>query len=310
MKVAVTGASGFLGSYVVEALAARGDAVVGVVRDPQWTGEVRGYGASEVRLADLLDRDALAGAFAGCEAAVLVAALAVRHDPPWGEWLAANVDGVERAIDAAADAGVRRIVLVSTVAVHRVWNPFRTVRLDDPTLDTVRVPWSLHFVGTRRKYSVSKALGERRARERCAARGLELVVLRPGPVYGGRDPKTTSRYRAWLDRRVLALPTTGVPHVHAEDVARCCAAAAHHPGAGRVWFVGGPPVSLVDVARTLRALAGRGPWIVPLPVPLSLRYDDAPAERDLGFRPRPLAEGLAEVLATRPRGIPRPSEGT
>jgi dihydroflavonol-4-reductase len=307
MRVAVTGASGFLGSYVVEALAQAGDEVVGVVRDAKWADAVQGWGASEVRCADLLDRPALTAAFAGAEVAVLVAALAVRHDPPWEEWVRANVDGVAHALEAAAAAGVRRVVLVSTVAVHRVSNPLRTVPLSAPRLDAVRVPWSLHFVGTRRKYSLSKAQGERLAWERCAALGLELVVLRPGPVYGGRDPKSTARYRGWLDRRVVVLPTAGVPQVHAGDVAACCVAAAHRDVAGRAYFVTGEPVSLVAIARTLRALAGRGPWVVPLPVPLGLRYDDGPAAADLSFAPRSLRDGLAEVLAERPRGIPRPT---
>ncbi len=303
MRVAVTGASGFLGSYVVEALRAGGHAPVGVIRTPGLAAEVRARGAEEVRLADLLDGDALRAAFLGCDAAVLVAALAVRHDPPWDEWRRANVEGVERAVLAAADAGVRRLVLVSTVAVHRVLAPGGVVRLDHPRLDEVHVPWSVHFVGTQRNYARSKALGERRARALAAERGLGLTVLRPGPVYGGRDPKTTSRYRALLDRSVVALPTARIPHVHAADVAACCVAALDNPASvGRDYFVTGPPVSLVELVATLRDLAGRGPWIVPLPVPFALRYDDGPAIRDLSFRPRDLRAGLAEVLAEHPRG--------
>lgn len=296
-RVAVTGASGFLGSYVVETLHAAGLDAVGVVRDPGRTAEVLAYGASEVRTADLSDRAALTEAFRGCDAAVLVAALAVRHDPPWEAWLRANVDGVENAVRAAAAAGVRRLVYVSTVAVHRIWAPWRTVDLETPRLDAVRVPWSLHFVGTRRKYSVSKALGERRAEVLAAELGLALTVLRPGPVYGRRDPKSTARYVELLDRRVVALPTVQFPQVHAGDVAACCVGALQNPASsGKAYFVAGEPVSLAELVRTLASLRGRGPRIVPLPVPLTLRYDDGPAVRDLGFRPRSLRDGLREVL--------------
>lgn len=310
MRLAVTGASGFLGSYVVEAGRAAGHDVIGVIRDPRWTAEVAARGAADVRCADLLDPGALRRAFTGADAAVLVAALAVRHDPPWSEWVRANVEGVEVALRAAASAGVRRVVLVSTVAVLRVLLPWGVVPVGARTLAEARLPVSLHFVGTQPNYARSKALGERRARALARERGLELVVLRPGPVYGGRDPKTTARYRGLLDRAMVALPTARVPHAHAGDVARCCVAAAERPVAGRDYLVTGPPVSPVEIVSTLRALAGRGPRIVPIPMPLTLRYDDGPAIRDLSFSPRPLAEGLAEVLAARPRdGIPAPPEG-
>lgn len=304
MKVAVTGATGFLGSHVVEVLAPAHE-VVGVVRDPGRARRVLGWGATEVRVADLGDREALRAAFRGTEAVVLVAALAVRDDPPWEAWVRANVDGVRHAVEAAAGAGVRRIVLVSTVAVHRLLHPFATVGLDAPLLDEVRVPLTLHQLTTRRRYSLSKAMGEGVARRRARELGVELAVIRPGPIYGSRDPKLTRRYVELLERRVVALPTARVPHVHAADVALAISGALRPSTPPGAWFVTGPAVSPARIVRTLTDLVGRGPRVIPIPVPLRLAYDDGPAARDLSFRPRALREGLAEVIRAE-RGTPIP----
>ncbi len=304
MRVAVTGSTGFLGSHVVAGLAGAGHEVVGVLRDVRRSARVRELGASTVRAADLGDAPALEAAFAGTEAVALVAALAIRdRDPPWAEWVEANVAGVERSIVAAARAGARRVVLVSTVAVHRLLRPSGTVAADARRLDEARVPVSLHWLTTNRRYSLSKAMGEALALRRAAELGLELTILRPGPIYGSRDPKLTSRYLELLDRRVVALPTARVPHVHAGDVAAAVRAALERPGApSRAYFVTGDPCSPVEIVRTLRELAGRGPRIVPVPLPLRLAYADGPLRRELGVGPRPLRVGLEEVLRGRGSG--------
>lgn len=67
--------------------------------------------------------------------------------------------------------------------------------------------------------------------------------------------------------------------------------------AGRAYNLAGPPTSPVDVLASLRRLTGRGPRVLPLPVPLWVGYDTGRARAELGFVCRPLDESLAEVLA-------------
>jgi uncharacterized protein YbjT (DUF2867 family) len=86
--------------------------------------------------------------------------------------------------------------------------------------------------------------------------------------------------------------------VHAGDVAAAVAGALSNPASvGRAYNLAGPPRTLPLLLGELRRLSGRGPLVMPVPVPLWVGYDTAAAERDLGFRSRPLEEGLREVLA-------------
>jgi dihydroflavonol-4-reductase len=117
MRTCVTGANGFVGSKLCEALADRGDATTGVVRttsDLQFLTPIRRV---TVRHGDLTDRDSLLGAFRDVEVVFHVAALA----SDWGDWdvfRRVNVDGVRNVMECALASGVRRVVHVSSVSVY------------------------------------------------------------------------------------------------------------------------------------------------------------------------------------------------
>src|SRR5213595_2798292 len=184
--VAVTGATGFLGRYLVDVLLARGARVIGVVRNP---GRVPGLAARgvELRQADLGERDGLARGFAGAQAVVSNAALFSLRNRSWEDHQRANIQGTENVFGALADAGVRRVVHVSSVAVYRAHRP--RVTEDAPQL----------AAGTRRTftnaYSVEGRLGAARLASRRAvpprADGgpavRDLRRLRP-ELHGGVPP--------------------------------------------------------------------------------------------------------------------------
>src|SRR5437870_10748532 len=113
MRAFVTGATGFLGGRLVPRLRARGDEVVALVRDPS---RATGLDAELVR-GDLSDRTRLAEPMRGSDAVFHLAAL-YKVGIPASERPAmfeANVRGTENVLDAAVDAGVPRIVYVSTI---------------------------------------------------------------------------------------------------------------------------------------------------------------------------------------------------
>jgi UDP-glucose 4-epimerase len=119
MRVLVTGGAGYIGSVTVERLVERGDEVV--VLDDLSTGH-RGAIApgAELRVADLLDREAVAAALAGCEAVVHFAARALVTESmrrPELYWRV-NEGGTQNLLEAMRDAGVRRFVCSSTCAVY------------------------------------------------------------------------------------------------------------------------------------------------------------------------------------------------
>lgn len=299
-RIGVTGATGFLGSHLVRELAARGAHVVGVVRSPEkgrWLTEAHG---AELRQADLLDPAALTEALRGLDAVVSNASLSLRSladaGGDWDAFLDVERTGTTHVIDAALAADVPRFVHVSSVAVYRLRRPRCAIREDHPRRST-RPGFDLGHLATRPEYAAGKALAERLVWA-AVERGLEPTILRPGPVYGSRDPKLTQRYLRAMEQAVRAVPTLRLPHVHAADVAIAAAGAlANDDSIGRAYNVTGAPVSLFEVARTLKRLRGSGPVLVPVPVPLSVGWDNRAAERDLGVRFRSLTDGLREVLA-------------
>src|SRR5439155_15450548 len=95
--VAVTGATGFLGRYLVDVLLERGARVIGVVRNPDRVPELTARGV-ELRRADLADPGALARGFAGADAVVSNAALFSLGNRRWQDHEQANVQGGENGV--------------------------------------------------------------------------------------------------------------------------------------------------------------------------------------------------------------------
>lgn len=293
-RVAVTGATGFLGGHLVEELLERGAGVRAVVRTPEKARWLENLGAG-VRQADVLDEDALVDAFTGCDAIIANAAL--------GSWQGdleamhrVNVDGLRHTLQAAARAGCRRVVVVSSVAVYRS-RPWRPISEEGPGTDPDRRRLALRDLTTDWRYAMTKTRGEHLAWSLAESLDLELTTVRPGPVYGPRDPKASARLTGWMGRRLLVLPTAGIPFVHVDDVCRATVTALERPDAiGHAYNLAGPPVSPVRIARTLKALGAGSPWIIPVPTPIHVAFDCSAAARDLDFVARPLERGLADLV--------------
>jgi nucleoside-diphosphate-sugar epimerase len=287
--IAVTGATGFLGRYVVRVLAARGAAVVGVVRNPGRVPELAGV-CHALRRADLADAEALARGFEGAAAVVSNAALLPVRNWRMADHERTNVRGTENVLRGAARAGVRRVVHVSSVSVYRGGGgpvdesrPFATER-----------GWLSHA------YGVSKARAEARAWEVAAELGLALTTLRPCLIYGAFDSNFMPFLRALLSPPVSVLPAgVRLPMVYAGDVAEAVALALERDVAiGRAYNVTDDPGTLWSFCDAWRRAGGRTPRLVlPVPVPFRLRWDARRAETELGWRPRPVVEGLRETFA-------------
>src|SRR5262245_9536432 len=99
-RIAVTGATGFIGRYIVQALVARGARVIGVVRSPDKGADL----GIELRRADLGEREDLAHAFAGADAVVSNAAVIALGDVAPADVLRTNVEGTRNVFEAAGEA--------------------------------------------------------------------------------------------------------------------------------------------------------------------------------------------------------------
>lgn len=293
----ITGASGYLGSALVELAVAQGRDVRAVVRDPQRAAEVLPAGV-DVAVADLSDGDALEAAARGCSAVLHVAgALGGTAE----ETRRINVDGTRRVLAAAVAAGVPRFVFTSTsAAVIDATGLVAEEPAGPPALDDT--------------YSVSKAEAEQVVLAAARDGAIEALVTNPTGIYGP-SPRGPESYNTLLLRAAggeeAAVVDTPLGWVLAQDVAAGHLLAVDRGEPGRRYVLCGEVAAFGRVLHEFADLTGgrRVPTVPPgstLPPTAGsfavrsqvygklppVRIADAGA-RALGFAPREIAEGLA-----------------
>lgn len=328
MRIFITGASGFIGGHLVRRLAHTGHEMVCLARDPGRATPLARRGALVVT-GDVTDPVSLARGMAGCDAVVHLAAVYAFWVRDTRLFEAVNVRGTANVMERALQAGVSRVVHLSTAEVfgHAAASPLSPFTEETP-------------VAPRRdtRYARSKYAGELAAWER-ARRGLPLVVLYPGTVIGRGDRKPTGRYfHDLVHRRVpfSACPDTVLTVVHVEDVAEAIVAALERE-CGNRYLLGRHQVSLGDLTRMVCEIASVAPpryrlpdaLLLPLaglltgvaaltrrppPWGLSLdlarllrrgtRFDGRKAARELGFVYSPLGQALADAIAVGAAALP------
>lgn len=277
-----------LGVYICRALLKAGANVRGVVRNPDKAAFLAAEGVTFAK-ADLADRAALAAAFRGADAVVSNAALYSISNMKWADNYRANKEGTENVYHAAADAGVRRMVHISTFGVYK-FRPGKPLDENAPVLDGDKKQGGA--------YRATKQMSERLARALAKDSGIGLTVLRPTGIYGARDTNLIQPLRMLMKSPVLPFPTGVFPLVFAGDVAEAVVGALRNDAAvDQVYNVGGDNRPLVEFARAWKAAAGKGPLIVPLPAPVRFLVDNGKAERDLGFKNRPFIDGFKAIAA-------------
>ena len=216
MNVAVTGATGFLGRYIVNHLLNRGDRCRCWHRpDSDRGGFIESNDRIEWVTGELSQRDTLGPLVDGMDAVVHSAL----YRPGAGfrgsegdveEFVEKNVLGTIALIQAARQAGVPRFVFISTCAVHEVI-------LDDRPLDEAHPLWATSHYGAHKaaieKFIHSYGLGE----------GYDICALRPTGIYGVARPISGSKWyhlvRDVADGKSMNVDRGG-KEVHASDVAK------------------------------------------------------------------------------------------
>lgn len=291
--VAVTGASGMIGVYICRSLLKAGAKVVGVVRNPDKAAFLVQEGV-EFRRADLADVAALAKAFTGCDAVVANAAMYVvqKSMHAWAEHEKANLDGTRNVYEAAHQAGVKRVIQISTFGIYR-WSVRRVLNEESPQLN-----------GARRQggpYRATKQTSEALAWELSQRYQLATTALRPTAVYGARDYNFMRPVYKLLALPVLPMPSVSFPIVYAGDVAEAVVGALRNDASiGQAYNVGGENIQVAEFMKALREVVPSAPRVLALPLPVGVKIDNSKAARDIGFRNRPFVEALREVVAEDP----------
>jgi nucleoside-diphosphate-sugar epimerase len=249
----VTGATGFVGAHLVDALRRRGDTVACLVRS---AARARALGWTDVRIIEG-DLDTPAALRDGCAGAEVVYHVAGRISARnLAEYLAVNRDGTARVLEAAARHPPHRLVYVSSLAVGGPTVPGRPV-------DETRAPAPVT------DYGRSKLAAEQLVR----ASGVPWTIVRPPVVYGERDRETLRIFRLARARLgpVIGDGTQELSVVYVGDLAAAFIAAALAPGAaGQVYYAAHPEVtSSRGLVEAVGRAVGARPRHVPIPGPLA-----------------------------------------
>jgi dihydroflavonol-4-reductase len=245
LKVLVTGAAGFTGLALARSLAARGYPVRALVRNRSQAQNLADAGA-EVIEGDIRDPAIVPEAMAGIHTVYHLAAVFRRAGVPDSEYREVHVDATRQLVEGSAAAGVSRFVHCSTVGVHGDVNSDTPANEDAPFH-----PGDI--------YQVTKLEGEQVARDTAERTGVELTVVRPGPIYGPEDRRLLKLFGAIARRRFL-LVGNGSPHfqmVYIDDLVEGFRLAAETPGAaGRTYIItGGQAPTLNELVSEIADVA-------------------------------------------------------
>ncbi|KRW59096.1 NAD-dependent dehydratase [Pseudomonas sp. TTU2014-080ASC] len=260
MKVLVTGASGLVGRALVEhLLATQTSQVVAALRtaDSGWSVPQRAMG-------NLAAGEVPAGLLDGIDVVVhLAARVHVMNETasdPLQAFRAVNVQGTQALLQAAAKAGVRRFVFVSSIKVNGESTGAQPFSESDPA-------------NPQDPYGQSKWEAEQLVRAFCEEHGMEWVIVRPPLVYGaGVQANFLRLLQALARNRPLPL---GALHNRRSLVAldnlvdflRLCTT---HPAAANELFLisDGNDLSVAELARHMRSALQSRSWLVPVPAGL------------------------------------------
>mgnify|MGYP001308324971 CR=1 FL=1 len=319
MKVLLTGGTGFLGKNVARALDAAGHELRVLARAGS---NLEGLPAGvEIARGDVTDAAALRAAAAGCGAVLHMAAMVKMWAPDRDVFDAVNVGGLRNALAAAQAAGARLVYTSSFIAV----GPTGAQPADESQEHPGR--------GFRNDYERTKAQADAIARA-AAASGADVVILYPGVVYGPGD-RTDGNLVVQMVADHLGGRFPGIvgpgdrlwSYAFVEDVAAGHVAALERAAPGSRYFLAGENADMNTLFATLAEVSGTPPparhipygaasalgralhlWaeLTGLPPKLTHEvvgvfrehwaYSSARAERDLGYRPTPLREGLRRTV--------------
>lgn len=254
MRLLVTGATGFVGSAVVPALIRAGHTLRCLVRPTSKTDRINDS-SWEPCLGDVRDAGSVMRAIDGCDAVVHLASLSSWDDID-SPLMDAVVEGGTRHVLQAAERASARVVFVSSILAIN--------GSEDARPFTEDASWTL--TGSNLRYSDMK----RRAEALCAQfaqRGVPVVVVNPGEVYGPRDTSfiTAGNLVDFAKSNPVLVCHGGTGVVHVDDVAQGIVAALQAGQSGARYILSGDNLTIRELAELTLELLGRKSRVISLP---------------------------------------------
>jgi dihydroflavonol-4-reductase len=317
-RVLITGASGFVGSAVARAAAARGFQVRALVRSSSPRGNLAGI-PCEIVEGDMKDAASMRRALKDVRYFFHVAADYRLWARKPVEIYRNNIEGTRIAMEAAQDAAVEKIVYTSSVATLKP--------IPDGVADETARLTEAQAIGA---YKRGKVAAHRIVETMVADDGLPAVIVSPSTPIGPRDIRPTPTGRIIVEAasgRMPAFVETGLNLVHVDDVAEGHMLALERGEKGESYVLGGQDATLKEMLTIIASLTGRRAPRVKLPrrplFPLAyaaetfakltgkepfltadalkmakhrMFFSSAKAERAFGYRARPYAQAIEEAL--------------
>ena len=334
MKIAVTGATGFIGAVLVPLLQDAGHDLRLLTRDKRPAGNAQGHtGGADIGdgtdiegqsiewvRGDLLDKQKLQQLVADADAVIHLAAMISMKDGPDEKLIQVNVTGTQNLAEAAKTAGVKRFIHLSSAAAYE------QAPYDQPLDENKNLVQSPKY-----SYPWSKARSQQVALE-YNGNQMAVLVLVPTAVLGPYDHEPSllgggilKLYRG----RIPAVFPGGVDMVDVRDVAGAITSALFHGTPGSTYLLSGHFATLTQVNQLVCEVKGKTKKLPVLPLwpilaalPIlhawskiigasalytrqsvdnllfsNRKIDHAKARRELGYHPRPLAETIRDTIA-------------
>lgn len=325
-KVLVTGANGFLGSWVVRRLIQDGHRVRVLARPTSDMSELDGLDY-ELSHGDITDPDSIRAALGSTETVFHLAGVIAYKRAARGLMEKVNVGGTRNVVDVLAGSSVSKLVyLSSVVAIGAGFSP-KEVLNEDSAYNLSHL--NLGYFETKRQAEIL-------VREACEQKKIDAVILNPGTAYGPGDAKKGSR-KTQLKVAQGTFPfytKGGVNVIAVEDCVDGIMAAWKKGRTGERYILGGENIRIRDLFRMIAEAANVKPPGLFLPPPAVFAlgwmgdritdlggkggfsvenawtsqlyhwFDNAKARRELGLNPKPAREAIhASVQWMRDKGL-------
>lgn len=317
MTYFLTGATGFVGSYLAKLLRNEGHEVIALVRNPEKAKDLTALGCQLVK-GDVTDKASMKAPMTGCDGVFHVAGwykIGARRKSR-AEGTRINVDGTRNVLELMRELGIKKGVYTSSLAVN---SDTKGEAVDE----------SYHYDGPHiTHYDHTKAEAHKVALD-FMKKGLSLVVVMPGLIYGPGDTSSVRKTLIqYLKGKMPVVPRkTAYAWAHVEDIAQAHYQAMLKGTPGETYIIAGPNHSLVDAMGIAHRITGKRPpravspglmkflsklmsvpnAIFPLPsdyTPENLRLlagatylgNISKAKAQLGYEPRALKDGMSTTL--------------
>ena len=321
MKIFVTGATGFIGTHLVDRLSETDHKLYCLARK---TSQLQHLQATEatIIMGDITDKESLVKGMQGCDWLVHLASSFEFWVPDQRIYHVTNVDGVRNVMESALEIGIQKVIHVSTAAVYgnASWpiteeSPFGSYR---PS-----------------RYAQTKFEGDMIAWNMYEKKGLPLVMIYPGAVIGANDPKAAGRYLknfALEHMPAQVLVNTVFPWVHVKDVCEAILRALEkEDNIGEKYLVSAQNLTFGEINQLICKSAGSKIPFLRLPDAMTMagaylltaisdlikrpplldlsvdqirlmkqgyQLDGSKAEKELGLTYTPIQEAVAESVAS------------